>query len=182
MSRIGKKPVLIPAQVEVTLSGAEVTVKGPKGTLTRTLSPQVTVEIRDVEGGRHLLISPVGEDAAAIWGTTRALLTNMVTGVVSGFTRALEVIGVGYKANVQGKKLIVSAGYSHDVPVDLPEGVSATVEKNVITLSGIDKEAVGKLASYIRSIRKPEPYKGKGIKYVEEHIRRKAGKAAKTSE
>lgn len=185
MSRIGKKPILIPEKVDVNVSGNSITVTGPKGSLTRVLHANVTASIEDVEGGKGIIITVRHPDAVgdrAQWGTARANVANVVQGVVSGFTRSLEVNGVGFRVSVQGKNVVMNLGFSHDVNFELPEGVTATVEKNVLTLAGIDRELVGQTAARIRKLKMPEPYKGKGIKYTDEVIRRKAGKAAKAGE
>ncbi len=178
MSRIGKMPVPVPAGVEVRLEGSRVTVKGPKGELVRELHPNVKV----VQADGALTVSVVDPENTgdrALWGLFRNLLRNMVEGVTKGFEKKLEVIGVGYKVSGSGAKIVLDLGFSHEVPVELPKGITALVEKNTITLSGADKELLGETAARIRAFRPPEPYKGKGIKYIDEHIRRKAGKAAK---
>lgn len=185
MSRVGKDPIILPEGVTVELNLPYVVVKGPKGELRAELNALVSVVESTEESGRVLTVSVENtndKNARSQWGTARSILANLVQGVHEGFSKSLEVIGVGYKANVQGKTLVVSAGYSHDVPLELPEGITASVENNVITVSGSDKQLVGQVASRIRKIRKPEPYKGKGIKYVDEVVRRKAGKTAKASE
>lgn len=185
MSRIGKKPIPVPAGVDVQIRGTHVMVKGPKGSLALDVHPSTTVLVEDGEAGKEIQIrvsEPEENFGRAIWGTTRANVANLVEGVSHGFSKSLEVIGVGYKVNVQGQKIVLDVGYSHDVDVALPEGIQATVEKNILTLTSVDKIALGALAAKIRSIRKPEPYKGKGIKYTTEQIRRKAGKAAKSGE
>jgi large subunit ribosomal protein L6 len=175
MSRIGKKPIIIPAGVKVALSGRTVKVEGPKGRLERELHDQV--EIR-VEADQIQVIPPDQRTGGALQGLTRTLVANMVDGVTKGFTRGLEINGVGYRAELKGTTLNLALGYSHPVEYPLPAGVSAEVEKQTkITLSGIDKELVGATAAKIRSFRPPEPYKGKGIKYADERILRKAGKA-----
>lgn len=174
MSRIGKNPVVIPEKVTVTLDGQKVSVKGPNGNLEYTFTDFVKIE----SDGKEVKVTPIDEtkQARSLWGTTRTLINNMVTGVSTGFTRELEFNGVGYKAAVKGDVLNLSLGYSHPIDYKLPEGVSAKVTKNVIALSGADKELVGFAAAKVRSFRPPEPYKGKGIKYSDEHIVRKAGK------
>jgi large subunit ribosomal protein L6 len=179
MSRIGKKPITIPQGVEIKIDGQTVSVKGPKGELIRTFLPDVKVEIKENE----IIVSPVFENkrVSAIWGLTRALLNNMVEGVVNGYEKKLEMEGIGYKANLEGKNLTLSVGFSHEVKVECPEGITFGVEKNVISVSGIDKEQVGLVACNIRKIRKPEPYKGKGIRYQGEIVRRKAGKRVATA-
>ncbi len=183
MSRIGKKPVSIPAGVEVKIDGQMVTMKGPKGTLILTIHPTVNVVMQEGEN-KELVVTVSGSDAfsRSIWGTTRANLANAIEGVLNGYKISLEVVGVGYRVNVQGSKIVLDVGYSHSVDYTLPEGVVGAVEKNTLTLSGIDKIVVGETAAQIRRVRPPEPYGGKGIKYVDEVIRRKAGKAAKSGE
>ncbi len=174
MSRIGKKPIGIPDKVEVKIDGSVVDVKGPKGHLTYTFHKDVKIEKAD----KVLNVSPVNEStsARAVWGMSRTLLGNMVTGVTTGFVKSLEFNGVGYKAAVSGTTLTLNLGYSHPIDYKLPKGVSATVTKNVIELHGCDKELVGFVAAQVRSFREPEPYKGKGLKYTDETIIRKAGK------
>ncbi|MBI5594172.1 MAG: 50S ribosomal protein L6 [Deltaproteobacteria bacterium] len=175
MSRIGKKPIPIPDKVKLSLADNLITVQGEKGKLTRFLHPSIEVRI---EGGVVTVIKKAEDKKTdAFQGLTRNLIANMVIGVHTGFQRNLEVNGIGYRASVSGSVLALSLGYSHPVNYDLPDGISATVDKsNVITLSGIDKELLGQTAAKIRKLRSPEPYKGKGIKYAEEHIQRKAGK------
>lgn len=174
MSRIGKEPVVIPEKVDVKVDGAHVSVKGPNGALEYTFTKFVTIEKKDKE----VLVNPIDQskNARSLWGTTRTLINNMVVGVSTGFQKDLEFTGVGYKAAVKGKVLVLNLGYSHPIDYNLPEGVSAKVDKNSIQLSGCDKELVGFAAAKVRSFRPPEPYKGKGIKYADEHIIRKAGK------
>ncbi len=176
MSRIGKKPVAIPKGVTVTLDDERVAVKGPKGSLEVRRHP--LIDVAETEGALVFTRRDDSKTSRAAHGLMRALCANMVTGVSTGFERKLEINGVGYRAEVQGKKLTLQLGYSHPVEYELPEGISASVEKNVLTLSGIDKEALGAAASKVRSFRPPEPYKGKGIKYMEEQLLRKVGKAA----
>lgn len=175
MSRIGKVPVSVPEKVEVKVNGAHVSVKGPNGQLEYTFTDKVTIELKDKE----VLVNPIDEskEARSLWGTTRSLIGNMVTGVSVGFTKSLEFNGVGYKATVSGTNLTLNLGYSHPIEYPLPAGVSAKVTKNVIDISGCDKELVGFVAAKVRSFRPPEPYKGKGVKYVDETIIRKAGKS-----
>jgi len=185
MSRIGKKPILIPDGVEVKLADGMVEVKGPKGTLNQSLHDSVEVKIEDVENGKAVIVTPVdAEDlvSKAMWGTVRANIANMVTGVTEGFSKELEVVGVGYKVNMKGKDVVFDVGFSHPVEFKLPEGIEVKVEKNNVVVSGADRQMVGEVAARMRKIRKPEPYKGKGIKYVDEVVRRKAGKAAKAAE
>jgi len=175
MSRLGKIPVTIPKGVEVTLDDGILTVKGPKGTLTRLIRKDVTVTI---ENGAVILTPGKTDLAKALWGTYAAHVRNMVIGVTEGFTRVLEIEGVGYRAEVKGNDLVLSVGYSHVVPLSIPPGMTATVEKSVITLLGTDKEALGQFAANVRKVRPPEPYKGKGIRYQGEFIIRKQGKKA----
>jgi len=175
MSRIGKLPVTIPEKVEVKINGRNIEVKGEKGSLTFTHSPQVSVKI---EEGK-VIVTPVWDDAKALWGTTRSVISNMVEGVSVGYKKSLEINGVGYKFEVQGQKLILSIGFSHKVELEIAPELTVTPDdklKNVIHVSGIDKQKVGQFASKVKSQKKPEPYKGKGIKYQGEQIRRKAGK------
>jgi large subunit ribosomal protein L6 len=176
MSRIGKLPINIPNGVTVDFQSPKLTVNGPKATLRRDIHPKVELRI----DGQVITITPVDEsrDARALWGLTRTLVNNMVVGVSDGFTRVLEVIGVGYRAEAQGQTLNLALGYSHPISFPLPEGITAEVDKqNRITLKGADKELLGLTAARIRALRKPEPYKGKGVKYAEEVIQRKVGKA-----
>lgn len=175
MSRIGKRPVEIPEKVTVSMNGTNISVKGPNGELALDHHPLVKVEQKDKE----LLVSPVDESnkARALWGLTRTLVDNMVVGVTKGFTKNLEFNGVGYKAAVSGSKLTLNLGYSHPIDYELPQGVAAKVNRNTIEISGADKSLVGFVAAKVRSFRPPEPYKGKGIKYADETIIRKAGKA-----
>ncbi|NQV90672.1 50S ribosomal protein L6 [Candidatus Uhrbacteria bacterium] len=185
MSRVGKKPITIPQGVDVTINGQTVIVKGPKGELKEDLNAVITVSLVDGEEGKEIQVTINQEDdknERAQWGTARALIANMVTGVTEGFSRKLEVNGVGYRVNLEGRKIVLNVGYSHDVRIELPVGMDALVEGNLITLLGANKHDVGELADRIRKVRKPEPYKGKGIKYAEEVIRRKAGKAQKAGE
>ena len=174
MSRIGKQPVIVPDKVNVTISDRIVDVKGPKGHLSFTHHQGVTVTQED----KNIVVKPVDESNKnrALWGLTRTLVNNMVVGVTEGFSKNLEFNGVGYKAAVQGKKMVLNLGYSHPIEYDLPEGVEAKVNGKIIELTSCDKELLGFAAAKIRSFRKPEPYKGKGIKYVDEVIIRKAGK------
>ncbi len=185
MSRVGRKPILIPNDVDAIINGSLVSVKGPKGELTCVLSPLVSVVLGQEEDQKIMTVS-VGNELdkkeRSQWGTTRALLQNMITGTTQGFSEKLEINGVGYKVSMQGKNLVLNVGFSHPVPFIIPEGMEAVVEANTITLRGIDKQLVGEMAARIRKIRKPEPYKGKGIKYIDEVIRRKAGKAQKSGE
>ena len=175
MSRIGKTPIPVPQGVQVDISGSTVSVKGPKGALSRTLHPDIKVEKRDSE----IVVSRPTDSRIhrSLHGLTRSLVANMVTGVTAGFSRRLEVAGVGYRAQQVGKDIMLQVGFSHPVHVQAPEGISLAVEGvNRITVSGTDKEMVGETAARIRRIRPPEPYKGKGIKFAEEQVRRKVGK------
>jgi large subunit ribosomal protein L6 len=181
MSRVGKKPIIIPNGVEVKIDGKHISAKGPKGNLELDIHPKVLVEQSD-ESIVVKVANPEDKIERSLWGTTRKLIANLLEGVEKGFEKKLEVNGIGYKVSASGNKLTLNVGYSHPVDFTLPEGISATVEKNVITISGIDKQLIGDISAQIRKIRKPEPYKGKGIKYVDEQIIRKAGKAAKSSE
>jgi large subunit ribosomal protein L6 len=177
MSRVGKQPITIPSGVQVTIADGRIVVKGPKGQLERTLNPLVVV----AQNGDTLSVTvgePEEKRQRSLWGLTQRLVANMITGVTTGYSKQLEINGVGYKAVVQGKKLVLSLGYSHPIEFPFPAGIDISVEKNLVTVSGFDNELVGETAAEIRGFRKPEPYKGKGIKYTTETIRRKAGKAA----
>lgn len=177
MSRIGKKPIAIPSGVKVALAGGLITVQGPNGSLKRTVSEGVNVV---VEADQVLVQSQDPAAGTSLQGLTRTLISNMVEGVTKGFSRVLEINGVGYRAELKGSTLNLALGYSHPVEYALPQGIVAEVEKQTkITIKGIDKEVVGATAAKIRSFREPEPYKGKGIKYAEERILRKAGKTGK---
>ena len=174
MSRVGKNPVEVPSGVEVRIDGRTVTAKGKLGERSVAVTNDVIVSLDD---GR-LSVKPAddGKRARAMWGTTRSLLANLVAGVDQGFTYALEINGVGYRAAVEGKTLNLQLGYSHEIHYPIPEGISVTCERNVIEIKGADKQKVGQVAADIRAFRPPEPYKGKGIKYRDEHIVRKEGK------
>jgi large subunit ribosomal protein L6 len=175
MSRIGKKAVAIPSGVTVTLDGQTVTVKGPKGQLSWTVAEEI--EVRQENGELTLLKRAEGARAQAMWGLSRTLVANMVTGVTTGFERTLELVGVGYRAAMKGQALSMQLGFSHDVDVPAPAGITFAVPKQTeIKISGIDKQQVGELAARIRRIRPPEPYKGKGVRYAGEQVRRKEGK------
>jgi large subunit ribosomal protein L6 len=179
MSRIGKKPVDIPAKVQVSLSGNEITVKGPKGQLTMTAHPQMKLAQED---GRLVVTRPNDERRSReLHGLTRALINNMITGVSQGFRKTLLIEGVGYRAEMQGKNLVMYLGYSHPVPVEPPDGISFSIEERgtIIHVDGIDRQLVGQVTADLRNLRPPEPYKGKGVRYSDETIRRKAGKAGK---
>jgi large subunit ribosomal protein L6 len=178
VSRIGRLPVEIPAGVTVDLKeGNDITVKGPKGTLHRVLPKEMEVKVED----GHVTVSRPNDlkKMKSLHGLTRTLVRNMVVGVSEGYTKVLEINGVGYRANKQGKKLVLNLGYSHPIEMQDPEGIESAVDGNKITVSGIDKEKVGQYAAEIREKRSPEPYKGKGIKYADEVIRRKVGKTGK---
>lgn len=179
MSRIGKKPILVPKDVKIKLEGDLLKVKGPKGELIRRIHPRVQVNT----DGDNVIVSIADEtrESVSLHGLFRILIDNMVTGVTKGFERVLEIVGVGYRAELQGRTAIFNLGYSHPIDFELPDGIDAKIEKTKIILSGIDKELLGKTAAKIRGFRKPEPYKGKGIKYADEVIRRKAGKAGATT-
>lgn len=177
MSRIGKKPISIPNGIEVSVEGTVVNVK--KGSKVSSIETHGRVEIEVADS--QVVLTKVGEEkeSAAFWGTYRALINNAVEGLEKGFSKSLEINGVGYRAAVKGKVLELQLGYSHPINYDIPEGLEISVEKNLIHVKGADKQQVGQAAAIIRGFRKPEPYKGKGVKYVEEHIVRKAGKTAK---
>jgi large subunit ribosomal protein L6 len=174
MSRVGKKPITIPKDVDVRLEGDQLKVKGPKGELNLKIHPKVQLDIND----SSIAITAVDEtrEARSVHGLSRALINNMVTGVTKGFERVLEIVGVGYRAELKGRTAVLNLGYSKPAIFELPKGIDAKIEKTKIILNGIDKGLLGMTAAKIRSFRKPEPYKGKGIKYAEEIIRRKAGK------
>jgi large subunit ribosomal protein L6 len=179
MSRIGKRPIPIPDKVTITLEGQKVSVKGPKGQLSLSLVPEVSIEQED---DSTLLVKRRNESRIARQrhGLSRTLVANMVEGVSQGFQKRLEIQGVGYRAQIQGKNLSLSVGYSHPVVIEPPDGIQLAVENNTnVTVSGIDKEIVGNIAASIRAVRPPEPYKGKGIRYSGEVVRRKVGKAGK---
>ena len=178
MSRIGRMPIAVPAGVTVEIAeNNKVTVKGPKGTLERVLPSEMDIKL---ENGEVVVTRPNDlKKMKSLHGLTRTLIANMVTGVTEGYAKTLEINGVGYRAQKQGKKLVLSLGYSHPVEMEDPEGLESVVEDNKITVKGIDKEKVGQYAAEIRGKRAPEPYKGKGIKYADEIIRRKVGKTGK---
>ena len=191
MSRIGKQPIKVSQGTEIKIEGDTIKVKGSKGELSFDLPSEIKAEMKE----DNILISPKNKEtaqkesagkktneASALWGLTRALIFNMVKGVTEGFEKKLEIQGVGYKAAMQGNKLVMQLGFSHPVELETPEGVELKVEKNIIIVSGIDKQKVGQTAAKIRDFKKPEPYKGKGIRYEGEKVRRKAGKKAVASE
>ena len=178
MSRIGKQPIFIPDNVEVTIKGDQVLVKGPKGELGMEVHPAIGVEKDD----KIITVKPKNDKkSSALWGLTRSLVSNMVKGVTVGYAKRLEIEGVGYRAQVQGENLVMQLGFSHPIEFPIPDNVSVSVEGNAIDISGIDKQLVGQVSAKIRSYKKPEPYKGKGIHYKGEHIRRKTGKKATTA-
>ncbi len=177
MSRLGKLPIKIPAGTQVNIDKGLVIVKGPKGELKEKVSDVIKVELKNDE----IIVSvpnPEDKKQKSLWGLFRTLINNMVVGVNDGYEKKLEIKGVGYKVAVAGNKINLNLGFSHPVDFLLPNGISASSEGNILTISGIDKQAVGEVAAQIRKLRKPEPYKGKGIRYIDEIIRRKAGKAA----
>lgn len=175
MSRLGKQPITIPSGVEVKLENGELTVKGPKATLTQSLRDDVVVA---VDGDTITLTPGETELAPKLWGTYASIINSMIVGVTEGFTRVLEIEGVGYRAAVQGNEIVLNVGFSHPVHLVIPDGITAEVVKNTITLTGSDKEALGQFAANVRKVKKPEPYKGKGIRYQGEYIIRKQGKKA----
>jgi large subunit ribosomal protein L6 len=175
MSRLGKQPITIPTGVEASFVDGVLTVKGPKGELTRAMTNDVTVVVAD---GTITLTPSKSDKAPALWGTYAAHALNMITGVTEGFKKELEIEGVGYRAEAQGNKIVLNVGFSHPVELVAPEGITIAVEKSLITISGVDKDAVGQFAANVRAVKKPEPYKGKGIHYVGEYIIRKQGKKA----
>ena len=172
MSRIGKKPILIPSGADIKIDGRRITIKGSRGELSREFRPEVSFSI---EEGKIVVR---GGEAPALWGTTRAIIANMVKGVTDGYEKRLEIEGVGYKASIEGNDLVLIVGFSHPVKIVCPDGIKLSVDKNVISVTGVNKELVGQTAARIRAARPPEPYKGKGIRYQGEHIRRKLGKKA----
>jgi large subunit ribosomal protein L6 len=186
MSRVGKRIIKIPQGVQATKEEGKIKVKGPKGELSFDLHRLIDVEV----AGSEIFVKPLElkdgkkdamslkKEVKSLWGTVGAIIANMVKGVVSGYEKKLEIVGVGYRARVEGKNLILEVGFSHPVNIDIPENISVSVEKNIISVSGPDKQEVGAIAAKIRNTRKPEPYKGKGIKYIDEVVRRKAGKKA----
>jgi len=178
MSRIGKKPIIIPEGVKVTLEDNILKVVGSKGELSLKIPKGVMVNIKEKQ--IHVsVINAKDKKYRSLWGTIARLITNMIKGVTEGYSKSLELVGIGFKVAVSGNEVVMELGYSHPIKYQLPEGITATVSKNILTISGIDKALVGNVAAEIRKLRKPEPYKGKGIKYVGEIIRKKAGKAAK---
>ncbi|GAB3218921.1 50S ribosomal protein L6 [Glycomyces halotolerans] len=179
MSRIGMNPIPVPSGVEVTIDGAKVTVKGPKGQLQRELPEPIGIE-KNEDGSLRMTRPDDARKSRALHGLARSLVNNMVVGVSDGYRKSLEINGTGYRAQAKGNGVEMSLGFSHTIQVDAPEGISFKVEKpTLLHIEGIDKQLVGQVASNIRRLRPPEPYKGKGVKYVDERIRRKAGKAGK---
>ena len=178
MSRIGRLPIAVPSTVDVTIEGRQVTVKGPRGTLSRALHPDISVGRED---DRLVVTRPTEQKThKQLHGLTRTLVNNMVVGVTDGYRKGLEITGVGYRATLNGRKLTLNLGYSHPIEIDPPDGITFEVENPTrLAVVGIDKELVGQIAAKVRSTRKPEPYKGKGVRYAGEKIRRKAGKAGK---
>jgi large subunit ribosomal protein L6 len=176
MSKIGKKPILIPTGVNVVIEGNKVAVKGSKGELSREFSSDIKIEMKD----NFIYVTPLKENkkVRALWGLTRQLIYNMIKGVSEGYEKKLELEGIGFRAALEGENLILHLGFSHPVKVEKVPGIKFSVDKNIITVSGVDKELVGQVAASIKRIKKPDPYKGKGIKYVGEQIRRKVGKKA----
>ena len=181
MSRLGKLPIELGEGVQVKIEDDFIVVKGPKGELKEKMHELIKININDKEI-KITVANPENKKEKALWGLYRSLVKNMVVGVTEGYEKKLEINGVCYRAQTSGRKLTLNVGYSHPVDYNLPEGIEAQVEGNIITISGINKQLVGEAAAQIRKIRKPEPYKGKGIKYIDEVIRRKAGKAAVKTE
>jgi large subunit ribosomal protein L6 len=180
MSRIGKRSILIPQGIEVEIKGSEIKIRGPKGELSIKIHPHVKVE----KGDSRILITvknPDLKEDKSLWGLYGSSIKNMIAGVTKGFEKKLEIIGVGYKAALTGDKLVLNIGFSHPVEFELPKNISVNIDKNIINIAGVDKQLVGEIAARIRAVRPPEPYKGTGIKYVDEVIRKKAGKAAKAT-
>lgn len=178
MSKIGKQPVIIPSGVTVEVNGHNVKITGPKGVMEKHFPPEINVEVKG--GEVQVSAKGSGKYVMSLFGTIRALINNDVKGVTAGWSKKLELVGTGFKAEVIGTTLALTVGFSHPVKIEAPVGISFKVEKTIITVEGIDRELVGQLSANIRGVKPPEPYKGKGIKYVDEVIRRKAGKAAAT--
>jgi len=184
MSRVGKKPILIPAGVKVKVEGQKVIIKGPRGELSRLIRPEIKIELKE----NKIFVRPFsekgwieGKKTKAFWGLTRVLLANMIKGVTEGYEKKLQIEGIGYRTNLEGNNLVLSVGFSHPVKIEAPAGIKFSIEKNIITVSGIDKELVGEMAARLRRTQPPEPYKGKGIRYFGEIIRKKVGKKAVTT-
>jgi large subunit ribosomal protein L6 len=176
MSRVGKKPILIPQGIDVKIEGQTIKVSGPKGELSREIRPEIKIDIKDEKILLHAGIET--KKNKALWGLSRALLANMLKGVNEGYEKKLEIQGLGYKAQLSEENLLLYVGYSHPVEIKAPPGIKFSVDKNIITVSGIDKELVGETSAVIRRMKPPEPYKGKGIKYLGEKIKKKMGKKA----
>ncbi|XOB41601.1 MAG: 50S ribosomal protein L6 [Candidatus Nealsonbacteria bacterium] len=174
MSRVGKKPILIPERVEIKIENQKVIIKGPKGELEREIRPEIRVELK--EGKIFVLPKIETKKTKAFWGLTRALLANAIEGVTAGYEKKLQIEGLGFRASLEGDNLVLQVGFTHPVKLKTPEGIKFSVEKNIITVSGINKELVGQVAAKIRKVKPPEPYKGKGIRYLGEVIRKKVGK------
>lgn len=176
MSRIGKNPILIPAGTDVSVASHEITVKGKGGTLKRMLHPAISIKVE----GSQVVVAPARQDrlGRSLWGTYASHVKNMIAGVNTPFVKKLQVEGIGYRAELAGKQLKLQVGFSHPVLLNIPQGITAAIEKNVITVSGADKEQVGEFAASVRAVKKPEPYKGKGIRYEGEVVRQKQGKKA----
>jgi large subunit ribosomal protein L6 len=176
MSRLGKKPIIVPGGVSVAADGNKISVKGPKGSLDFNWHSEVDVKF----SGQEISVSKKGKSkqAPALWGTTVRMIENMIMGVTQGFQKQLELNGVGYRMNLQGKKITLALGFSHPVEVQVPEGIEIKIENNIMTISGIDKQKVGQIAANVRSLKPVEPYKGKGFRYVGEIVRKKEGKKA----
>jgi large subunit ribosomal protein L6 len=179
MSRVGKKPILIPEDIQVKIEGKTAIIKGPKGELSKKIGPEIKIEIK--ENKIFLTLQVENKKNKALWGLTRNLLANMIKGVKEGFEKKLEIEGIGYKASLSGNDLELSLGFTHPIKIKAPEGIKFLVEKNTITVSGIDKELVGQTAAKIRKIKPPEPYKGKGVRYAGEVIKKKVGKKTVTT-
>jgi len=179
MSRVGKKPILIPENVEVKIEGQKVIIKGPKGELSKEIRPEIGVEIKE----NKIFLSPKIETkkTKAFWGLTRALLNNLIRGVTEGHEKKLQIEGLGFKASLEGDILVLQVGFTHPVKIKAPEGIKFSIEKNIITVSGADIEKVTQIASKIRKVKPPEPYKGKGIRYLGEQVRKKVGKKVVTA-
>jgi len=179
MSRVGKKPILIPEGVEVKVEGNVATVKGPKGEIKKEIRPEIRIELKE----NKIFVVPFEntKKTKAFWGLTRAFLANMVLGVTQGYEKKLQIEGLGYKAKVEGNELVLQLGFSHPVRVKQPEGIKFLVDKNIINITGFNKELVGHISAKIRAIKPPEPYKGKGIRYVGEVVKKKAGKKVVTT-
>lgn len=184
MSRIGKKSILIPEGVEVEIKGQKVTVKSSKGEIAQEIRPEIKVEIINLlAGGKEIKLSPQKQtkQTKAFWGLSRALLSNMIQGITDGFEKKLEIQGIGFRAVIEEENIVLNVGFSHPIRVKIPKDIKVSVEKNIITVSGISKELVGLISAVIRKTKPPEPYKGKGIRYLGEQVRRKVGKRVVTA-